>query len=263
MADKTNAIMNVQQAFEQLASDPTSTIAIWAASLGGFVVTAAGKAVVGNLALNATAKLFERFKETRSKPDSKIPDDFEQTDHGAKLFQEAIAALMQGLDEDRAKAVQDVFLSLAQTKPADAYERIEQMDILAEASQLEPMELLLINQLQRYSAEVMNVAFADQYEKEEAAAGENRQPKDFDIVGFTNNTKPFHKFLSDQFSRHRCERVLRAADSLHAKKMLEMNNGDIIHTHQSMYAAIRRRGYFTDWGWKVVQHLYAAEPQAD
>ena len=93
-------IITTGQIIEEAASGTSGLAVSTALGAAGKVVFVAGKAVIGGLVIRGMNDLFDRY--AKAKEAKKIPEDFEETDHGASLLQEALNAMCQGLNEERA-----------------------------------------------------------------------------------------------------------------------------------------------------------------
>lgn len=239
----------------QEAASGTSGLAVGTvlASAGG-IVSVAGKAVIGGLVKRGLDDLFERY--AKAKEAEKVPEDFEETDHGASLLQEALNAMCRGLDIERAEAVKKVFLGLAMTPVADSLERIQQVDIMRTVSALTTWEVVLINALERYSKEVFDPIAADKFSHLQSTPQQgafrrdlNRKARELDVSAWLHES-----FANkDKFST----RSLREAwGSLHSKHILRRVFDQTPETTKD--CIYQKLGAFSDFGWKLAVHLYSA-----
>ena len=228
--------------------DTASAIADQAQSL---VIGEGGKLVVNGLAQWGFARLRRRYKEYRRQ--KKISDAFESSEHGQALLQDALNALYKGLDKERAEAVSSVFLGLATTPVEDALERVQQLEIMKIACSLTTWEVFLVNSIERFSKQVYRHEYAARFARSKDTA-EDGQLREL----IKRNEPEFDPWLKAHCGGDSAAFVcLRDAwKNLYERKVLHgvaTNNSDCTHR-----CACRRRGPFTDFGWKLVVHLYTA-----
>jgi hypothetical protein len=223
------------------------------ADAGGFVVKTTGQIVIGGLVQRGYEKLFEEYQ--RRKDEKKISDDFEQTDHGAKLLQEALEAMSRGLDEDQADAVRKVFLGLASNPPRDSMERIQQLEILATASSLTPWEIATLNVLERLSKELYDIIAYEHYESIQQNQRDSYQ---------TEMDRRHGKFASklDRFTENQTDyrdAIIDGLDSLSGKRVIRYGKQNSYLNMSLFQFVVRRNHWLTDFGWKLAVYLYSID----
>lgn len=220
---------------------------------GGLVIKEGGKLVAAGLVKTLWQRMFADF--AKLKREGKIPEDFETSDRGRKLLQDALNAMSEGLDESQADTIRKVFLGLAMTTPADAMERVQQLSLLNAAANLTPWEVAALNFLERVSKKLLNEDTEKEYL---AVSGQSRS----NIVGLLHrNRGGFSKHLDDYTGDH--------ADfkkALH-EALLSLHDKDIIgHYHQGSCSNIKdaafvydRQHWLSPFGKKLVASLYKSE----
>jgi hypothetical protein len=113
-------------------------------SLGNLPTLAIGKGgeiVFTELFKNRVSRLFRRF--SKAKEEGKIPPDFETTEHGQSLLQEALNALWEARDQRRAEAIQNVFLGLAMNPAKESLAQVQQFQALRLVAEMSLWEVML------------------------------------------------------------------------------------------------------------------------
>ena len=219
----------------------------------GGVLSVAGTAVLGGLVKRSIDDLFERF--VKAKQADEVTPDFEQTDHGAALLQEALRAMFLGLDETRAEAVKKVFLGLAMNPVEESLEKMDQLEIMRISCELSMWEVFALNMLDRYRIVHLDEQLAYDWEKNNtdlearAFVASAQQPQsDFYtwMMSFCNNDKA------------RFFRIKNAVEELHRKHIFiyGTKSGRMEIARQAKYI---RNGNFTDLGWQLASHLRSEE----
>jgi hypothetical protein len=196
--------------------------------------------------------MLNRFREAQEK--GEIPRDFESTDHGAALLQQALNALLEGLDQERADAVKKVFLGLAKNPVQDSLEKVQQMEVMRVASELTAWELAATNALERFRVEASCESLVRDWKiaTSESAKEKVRQaaiPHIMNLNGWLLN-----EFCGGDRSKQ--ESILLSFRSLHAKRIFRYADSNLSEiAKESVYLP---HGCFRDFGWKIAVHLYSA-----
>lgn len=232
-----------------VSSDAAAAALETAQRAGGFVVKQAGKVVIGGLANRAIAKLFARLDA--AKQSGEIDDGIESSDHGARLLQDALNALLDGLDPTQSEAVCNVFISLAKSDPVDGMERVLQLDVLEAATQLSPWEIILLHLLEGVSDEY--------YDAKHSTLDPNNRQHTRGIEQDRRYATSFNEVLKDHASDpdHRAA-LIAAVGRLKEKRISKFGGSDLINTRMSVFA-IRKRPVTTTFGDKLVDHLYTGQ----
>jgi len=219
---------------------------------GGCLAREAGKIGLGILIQKGIGELASRIR--KAKEEKKIPEDFESTEHGATLLQEALNALLEGLDHERAEAVKSVFLGLAMTPVEVSLEKVQQIEIMRITSSLTTWEVVLINALERYSKEVYDPMLAQRWKAAQSA------PQQEDVRKLASkDITSFDAWLKVQLCKRDKACLLcleEATNSLYGKHILTYNFQ--FSQNLSSECVYLRQGAFTDFGWKLAVHIYAA-----
>ena len=247
--DELQVIHNVA---ELVANGDTQGVLDVLKRSGGIAVIKGGKIVLGRLVSHGVDDLLQRFK--KAKAAKKIAANFEETDHGAALLQAAINALAEGLDQERAEAVKKMFLGLAQNPVDDSLGRVEQLEIMEVTSALTSWEVVAVNALERYS----NSVFDSQLE-----AKWNGIRSEMERGQFSQGLRPaqaIDQWLMEDFCKKDKSRFIGLRDSIDsiAKKRI----GAYVagnYSELSRLCRFKRSAAFTDFGWKLVTHLYSAK----
>jgi hypothetical protein len=241
----------VKTAGDLIASGAAAEVVQVIGNAGGFMLKEAGKIVLGVLIRPTIEDMIRRFRKAQA--DGAIPLDFEKTPHGAKLLNEALNGLLEGLDHERAKTVRAVFLGLAKTPVQDSIEQVQQIDIMRITSDLTIWEVVLVNALERYSNEVRDPTLAYQWE---SARDESARQEVWD---YAVEKEPATAWLQQTICKGdaQCYASLSTAyDSLHSKHVLRRRFSEL--DGRAKECLYNRAALFTDFGWKLAVHLYSA-----
>ena len=241
----------VMTAGNLVATDPAAAAALVVSSAGGFILKEAGKIAIGRLIGPAIDDMMDRFRATQTA--GKIPKDFETTEHGAALLQEALNALLEGLDHERANAVKKMFLGLAMNPVKDSLERVQQLEIMRITSELTAWEVVLMNALERFSNEFFDKIRSEQWDRADPQGRSAIRDR------AVQQCQPLDEWLLKSMCKgdgSRLRSLERAFETLKNKQLL-------LAEHRVLHDASRgfvyqRQGAFTDFGWKLAIHLYSA-----
>jgi hypothetical protein len=243
----------IKSAGDMVIGDGAGDVLSVLADAGGFMLKEGGKIAIGILVRPTIEDLLSKFRKAQA--DGEIPEDFEKTPHGAALLQEALNALLDGLDQERADAVLKVFIGLAKNPVEDSVGRLEQLDIMRIASELTAWEVFSINVLERYQKLVFSEDYAASWKGTHTP--EQRQGVKQQAVGHGPN---FEKWLMDTICSNEKSRFLNVRDaitSLSTKRIVaDVTNG---LTELGRTCVYMERGAFTPFGLKLVIHLYSAK----
>ena len=221
---------------------------------GGLVAKESGRIVLGVLVQRGLGKFFNEYKRKQREGD--IPDDYETTEHGAKLLQESLNAISNGLDEDQADAVRKVFLGLASNPPEDSMERIQQLSIIETTASLSPWEIATLNLLERISKELYSPDAAEIAKKFIVGSGETKK-KEWDAEAGILHIK-LNEFTNDQADYKLA--VNNALASLVEKKIIASPSLGILNARLGLLV-YQREHFLTNFGCKLATHLYSVDFQ--
>jgi hypothetical protein len=220
-------------------------LSTWVADKGGGLVL---KGLFQGYADELGEKLRKLIEE------GKVTEEFERSRHGRSLLQEAMNALWTARDQERAEAIQRVFLGLAMNHEDESLEQIEQLQILRITAELTTWEVMACNILERYRV----LRFDERMAKSWANGGPDEKGK---IQGNAGLSPPrFEGWLRGEYyerSKAAYVYITEAITSLHQKRLLEFQWSDA--GNYTSICVYKREGAFTDFGWKLAQHLYSAE----
>lgn len=109
-------------------------LAAWAAEKAGWAVGKGGEIVSTVLFKSWVDDLRERIY--KGQQEGVIKEDFERSRHGQSLLTEALNALWQARDQERAEAIQRVFLGLAMNPVEDSLAQVQQLHVLRLVSEM-------------------------------------------------------------------------------------------------------------------------------
>lgn len=158
--DMHDLALNPEMILEQVGEAGEYTLTM-IQNAGGFIGKEGGKIALGVVIRKPIEDTVRRLWEAKAA--GEVDDEFESTPHGAKLLQDALNAMMDGLDETRAEAVRDAFLNLARTKPGDSMEAATQLTVLDTISKLSTWEVIALNTVERFRSGVFDPILADKY----------------------------------------------------------------------------------------------------
>jgi hypothetical protein len=168
-------------------------------------------------------------------------------------LQEALDALWQARDQERAEAIQRVFLGLAMNPVKDSLAQVEQLQIVRLAAEMTTWEVTLCNALERYSNLVFDLKTANAYAEASHDGRTNIRSHAF------KNGPQFEQWLKREYcgdKSARFEYLSEAIQSLWRKRLFKYDRS---WNEITADARCLRQGAFTDFGWQLAQHLYSAE----
>jgi hypothetical protein len=228
-------------------------LSTWVADKGGGLVL---KGLFQGYADELGEKLRKLIEE------GEVKNEFERSRHGRSLLQEAMNALWTVRDQERAKAIQQVFLGLAMNPVEDSLEQVEQLQIIRTVAEMTTWEVMFCNALERYSKLAFQHNLAAEYGPWEQASNPDVAPAQLsEVQGLIQARVPrFIEWLDKDYCKGNevaktCLR--RAADSLNQKMVLRTPHQGL--EENRTWSALDKRGAFTEHGWKLAQHLYSAE----
>ena len=241
----------VRTAGDLIANGPAADVLQVVGNAGGFMLKEGGKVVLGVLIRPSIEDMLSRFQQ--AKAERKIADDFETTDHGAALLQQALNALLEGLDHERAETVKKMFLGLAMNPVEDSLERIQQLEIMRITSELTAWEVALINALERYSKEFFDKICSERWDRAEAQGRNEIRDR------AAQQCQRLDEWLRKSICKDdetRLRSLQTAFESLKSKQILISEHRALAYASREF--VYRRQGAFTDFGWKIVVHVYSA-----
>jgi hypothetical protein len=224
----------------------------WAGNTAGWAAGKGGEIVSTVLFKNFVDDLNEETR--KAKADGRIKEDFDRTRHGQALFTETLNALWTVRDQERAKAIQQVFLGMAMNSAEEVLEQVEQLQIIRIAAEMSTWEVMLCNALEQYSKKMLDPYQMDRFNRADAASKDrirtdaNSRHPEFSMwlkTDFSKENDAIHGYLIDAWESLVRKRVLRAQSSGRSD-----NTG---------WSTTQKRGAFSEHGWKLAQYLYSAE----
>lgn len=158
---------------------------------------------------------------------------------------------MEGREEERSKAVIDVFLSLAHTPSSDAFEAAEQLDVLQTVAELSVWELMLLNQFERYRAEFKDEYLIDKWPQLSQSEREG-------IEANLDNPRFAEYMWTQTWVTERLRHRLREAGiSLHKKSIV--TGADRLDDRTLTVKLVGHpNSLYSGWGSTIREHLFSA-----